>query len=265
MLLRTIPGGRICITQPAHAWVSGQLARAWGNTDQTGTFSPWRDVCLAAEQHDIGWLSWEATPQLNPETGYPYHFTELPIPTHMGIWSDAKRLSLSLGRYVSLLVSLHGTGLYERFTSWQQSSDRHLVEKFLHDEKAYQHELVGLLKTDVYYESSVSRSVIERNRQLIATWDWLSILMCIGFEGSKQVPDVPMTEGVQTLTLTSIPSSSKSDAEFITVTPWVFQDDSVSLKVEGRVLYEAQSSDAAMRQALDEASWATLNIVLTPG
>ncbi|HHP7243533.1 MAG TPA: DUF3891 family protein, partial [Elainellaceae cyanobacterium] len=142
MLLRTIPGGRICITQPAHAWVSGQLARAWGN-EQVGTFSPWADVCLAAEQHDIGWLSWEATPQLNPETGYPYHFTELPIPTHMGIWSDAKRLSLSFGRYVSLLVSLHGTGLYERFTSWQQSRDRHLVEKFLKDEKAYQHELVG--------------------------------------------------------------------------------------------------------------------------
>lgn len=263
MLLRTIPGGRICITQPAHAWVSGQLARAWGN-DQIGSFSPWRDVCLAAEQHDIGWLLWEATPQLNPETGYPYHFTELPIPTHMKIWSDAKQLSLSFGRYVSLLVSLHGTGLYERFTSWQQSSDRHLVENFLRDEKAYQHELVGLLKTDIYYESSVSRAVIERNRQLIATWDWLSILMCTGFEGSKQVPDVPMADDVQTVMLTSKPSDSTSATEVIRITPWVFQDDSVSVKVEGRVLYDAQSSDAAMRQALDEASWATLDIVLTP-
>ena len=59
------------------AWVSGELARAWGN-EEFGQFVPPKELCLAAEQHDIGWLLWEQAPTLNPETGYPYRFTELP-------------------------------------------------------------------------------------------------------------------------------------------------------------------------------------------
>ena len=46
--------GLIVIGQPAHAWVSGQLARAWGN-DRFGHFEPWEEVRLAAEQHDVGY------------------------------------------------------------------------------------------------------------------------------------------------------------------------------------------------------------------
>ena len=55
MLHRADPDGPIVITQPAHAWVSGQLAQAWGN-ESFGEFAPREEVCLAAEQHDIGWL-----------------------------------------------------------------------------------------------------------------------------------------------------------------------------------------------------------------
>ena len=58
MLHRADPDGPIVITQPAHAWVSGQLAQAWGN-EPFGDFAPREEVCLAAEQHDIGWLVWE--------------------------------------------------------------------------------------------------------------------------------------------------------------------------------------------------------------
>ena len=52
MLHREDERGLIIIGQPAHAWVSGQLARAWGN-DGFGRFAPWEEVCLAAEQHDV--------------------------------------------------------------------------------------------------------------------------------------------------------------------------------------------------------------------
>jgi hypothetical protein len=53
VLHRADPEGLIVIGQPAHAWVSGQIARAWGN-ERFGHFEPWEDVCLAAEQHDLG-------------------------------------------------------------------------------------------------------------------------------------------------------------------------------------------------------------------
>jgi hypothetical protein len=41
---------------------------AWGNKD-FGAVAPFEDVCLAAEQHDIGWLNWEAAPTLNRAPG----------------------------------------------------------------------------------------------------------------------------------------------------------------------------------------------------
>ncbi len=46
MLFREDPEGAIAISQPAHAWLTGQLARAWGN-QQFGDFAPSEEVCLA--------------------------------------------------------------------------------------------------------------------------------------------------------------------------------------------------------------------------
>ena len=40
MLHREDPAGLVVIAQPAHAWVSGQLARAWGNA-RFGAVAPW--------------------------------------------------------------------------------------------------------------------------------------------------------------------------------------------------------------------------------
>jgi hypothetical protein len=101
MLHRPSKEGLICITQPNHAWVSGELARAWGN-EHFGEFVPPKEVCLAAEQHDIGWLLWEQAPTLNPKTGYPYRFTELPTQVHI----DRFGQGTLLGVYRWLVLSL---------------------------------------------------------------------------------------------------------------------------------------------------------------
>jgi hypothetical protein len=50
MLFREHTQGWIAITQPTHAWLSGQLARAWGN-ECFGEVAPWEEVCLGASAH----------------------------------------------------------------------------------------------------------------------------------------------------------------------------------------------------------------------
>ena len=65
MLLRKENPGVIAIPQLGHAWISGQLARAWGN-EKFAAPAPREVVCLAAEQHDIGWMDWETSPSLKP-------------------------------------------------------------------------------------------------------------------------------------------------------------------------------------------------------
>src|SRR5258708_3324369 len=85
MLLRKDDEGVIAVSQPAHAWVSGQLARNWREADFAGVRE---EVCLAAEQHDIGFLAWEQSPTLNPGTGLPYTFLEMPRGMHLEIWTS---------------------------------------------------------------------------------------------------------------------------------------------------------------------------------
>ncbi len=101
--------GVICITQPMHAWVAGQLARAWGN-ESFGSFAPWEEVCLAAEQHDIGWHRWEGAPTLNTTTGYPHSFTELPTAVSVDIWTRVKevvmREALRTADWVTITITL---------------------------------------------------------------------------------------------------------------------------------------------------------------
>src|SRR5512146_2824430 len=110
MLNRPVSQGVVVISQPAHAWVSGQLARCWGN-EQFGDFAPVEEVCLAAEQHDLGFLAWEQAPTLNKKTGLPHTFMDMPTDAHLDIWSRGIQQMLDYGRYPALLVSLHFTRL----------------------------------------------------------------------------------------------------------------------------------------------------------
>jgi hypothetical protein len=260
MLHRSSKEGLICITQPNHAWVSGQLAQAWGN-EAFGQFVPRQEVCLGAQQHDIGWIRWEDAPTLNPQTGYPYKFTELPTGVHIGIWSGAKQLALPLGRYVTLLVSLHGTGLYERFRGWQNSVEStQIVREFLEREYAFQEQLTATLRLDSYYAAHTTPEVIGRNRKLVAVWDALSLLVCQGFAGERQVNQVPTADGETTLKLTNLAVNPHQ----ITISPWPFGQSEVTLVYEGRLLRQTFTDETAMRETLQSDCWVTLSTVLKP-
>src|SRR5947209_2058622 len=114
MPLRDGGGGPVvAIGQASHAWLSGQLARAWGN-ERFGGVVPREEVCLAATQHDIGMALWDTAPTFNPQTGLPHSFMEMPLATHLELWSAAPQRVYTQSRYAALLVSMHGTALYER-------------------------------------------------------------------------------------------------------------------------------------------------------
>jgi hypothetical protein len=151
MIHRPHPNGTLLIGQPAHAWMSGRMARAW-----KWPFQPWEDVCLAAEQHDIGMAAWERHPTFNAETGLPRSLMELTLDEHLGMWSSAAGLVLPQSRYAALLVSMHGSRLYKDL-----------------DRSAFEREIRATL--------DVSDEEIERNSRLIATWDGMSLALLLGW------------------------------------------------------------------------------------
>lgn len=262
MLHRVDAGGVIVVTQPAHAWVAAQMARQWGN-DRFGAVVPWEAVCLGAEQHDNGWAAWEQAPTLNPATGRPHTFREMPTEMHIRVWAGAAERTLTQGRYAALLVSLHGSGLYERFHDYTRdtAAEAQAARTFVAAERAFQARLLDDLRRDPFSAPHAAPDVVARNRRLVAVWDALSLGICHGIQTPTTYANVPAA-GDRTETLTLAPG--ESDPACLTVDPWPFRDATVTLICEGRRLPETYSDEAAMRAALAAAPWLTLTIHLAP-
>jgi hypothetical protein len=167
VLLVDHPEGKVAVAQPAHAWISGQLARAWADV------SPREEVCLAAEQHDVAWADWEREPTYDPETGYPYTFMSLDMPAKLAMWEAGPDSLLAQSRYAALLVSMHGSRLY-----------KHL------DRSAFEQEVRATL--------DASDEEIQRNHRLVWTWDSMSLALLLGWrpwaaEGLRMEPDGTVT------------------------------------------------------------------------
>jgi Protein of unknown function (DUF3891) len=229
LLLRPDGDAVVCIGQPAHAWLSGQLARNWA----LERVEPWEEVCLAAEQHDLGMAEWDAEPELNPDTGRPYSFMEMPLETHLRLWTAAPERALPQSRYAALLVSMHGTALYEmRDLDRMAPANADAVRAYLASQRELQERLgVGL-----------DSAQVRRNQRLVWIWDFLSLGLCLGWAG-RTVEGVTLHEG--------------------TIDPWPFRDGAVTLRTEGRRLAGTFSDEDEMRVALAEAEWVDLSFNLS--
>ena len=239
MLLRPDGDAVIAITQPAHAWVSGQLARAWGN-ERFGAVEPWEEVCLAAEQHDVGMTDWELAPTLNPETGLPHSFMEMDLETHIGLWSARPIASLPQSRYAALLVSLHGTALYERRDLARLApADAERVRAFL----AGQRELQERLQPPGRHG--------RRGRAATSGWcgpGTRSRSACCWTGGRTSCGRCrPRTSPVDI--------AVRGDADVVTLDPWPFSAERVRVRAEARRLAGRYDDEAAMRSALAHAPW----------
>ena len=256
MLHRVEGENLIAISQPAHAWVSGQLARHWGNK-MFGSIEPFEEVCQAAALHDIGFLAWEDAPTLNRATGLPHAFLELPTRLHLEIWSAGIREMLCYGRYSALLVSMHFSWLCRQHPS-MAADERRLEGKFLAEQEVLQTALVTLLRNDFHYERHSTDEIIERNRRLISLWDWLSLLLCMGFHDESIVEQAPSACGATQIMLRTL----NQERTQIAVSPWPFRCGSLRIACEGRHLLKTYANETEMRNALRAASPAVLEIEL---
>jgi hypothetical protein len=222
MLLRADGDAVIAIGQASHAWISGQLARAWRPRPE-----PWEAVCLAAEQHDVGMARWDLTPSLNPASGLPHDFLQMPLPVHL----------LTQSRYAALLVSLHGSKLYGlRDLEAMEPEDAEQVRAYLGVQLALQQRLAGELGADP--------DVLREQQQLLFTWDGLSLALCLRWE-PFEIDGLRLTDG--------------------RLSPWPFDRDELVVRCEGRRLEGRYGSEAELHAALERAPLVELAFPLRPG
>jgi hypothetical protein len=232
MLIRPEPDGSfVAIGQASHAWLSGQLARAWGN-ERFGAVEPWEEVCLGAEQHDVAWAEWDLHPAIDHETGRPHTFISLPLAEKLALWSAAPPKLLSQSRYAALLVSMHGSALFER---WPPEDPDGIVKRYLDEQHALQAKLAD----------GLDERQVRRNQRLVFAWDYISLALCLDW-APAEVEDVPAADDSPvTLTL----------GEGGELDPWPFHQERVELRVEGRRLGE---------DALEDLLPVALEFVLRP-
>jgi hypothetical protein len=175
---------------------------------------------------------WDAAPELNRETGRPYSFMEMPLATHLRLWTAAPGKLLAQSRYAALLASMHGTALYEmRDLSKLDADDAAAVRDYLAGQRELQERLAG----------GLDREQLARNQRLVWLWDFLSLGLLLGWQG-RSLDGITIGED--------------------TLEPWPFKGDSVTLKTDGRRLEGTFDDEDEMRAALNDAPWVEIRIEL---
>ena len=250
MLIRPDGDDVVAIGQASHAWLSGQLARAWGN-DRFEVPQPREEVCLAAEQHDVGMAEWDLAPRLHPTEGRPLSFMEMELEEHLRLWSAAPAKLLSQSAYAALLVSMHGTALYElRNLDRLPPAEAGAVRAYLARERAWQERLLAVLGAD--------REQARRNQRLLFAWDGLSLALCLRWDGYV-ADDVPATEAEER----AVRLEPLVDGLF-TLDPWPLAADEVTVRCAGRRLTGRYATEAELHAALEEAPAVALSFTLVP-
>jgi hypothetical protein len=246
VVLRRDGEGAVCIGQPSHAWLSGQLARAWDPPPD-----PFDEVCLAAEQHDIGMAEWDLAPTLNPDTGLPHSFMEMPLDVHLELWSAAASKLVAQSAHAALLVSMHGTALYEmRDLDRMTPADAGKVREFMGARRAEQEGLLSRL--------GLTLEDVRPGQRLVWTLDYVSLALCLDWAPTV-ARGAPLAVGERDLRIE--PAGERT----VTVDPWPFAGDSLTVRCEGRRLAGGWSDEDAMRAALREAPVVPVVWDLRPG
>jgi hypothetical protein len=220
MLFREQSSGALAISQPLHAWFSGQILRAWEATLP-------EPLLLAAEQHDIGWLDWETAPTFDARSGRPHLFRDVGASRHAPMWSlGVRRAEAAWGAHVALLVSRHGGVIYRRFT------DRHSLTAADAAAAARYLDTQAPLEAGWARRLGLDESVLATQSGLVALADALSLALCGELKAPLELQAPARGGEMATVRLAERPGRP---FEF-TLAPWPFRVDAIALEGEGRPL-----------------------------
>jgi hypothetical protein len=182
----------LLISQVDHARLAGEIAAVWGSAAVPSLPVP-ELLVPAVRDHDEGWRDWERRPQVDPDTGRPRDFTEMPMAVSTAIWG--RSIEACAGSPLGgLWVSLHFCWLAEK--AWENRRDRPeelaAVESFLDDQAARQQEwkrqaaplaaadeLDGLIETGSHRASAIA---VAEGRADVAAIDcrtWSLLQRCV--------------------------------------------------------------------------------------
>lgn len=240
----------LAISQPAHAWVAGQLLRAW-----PGSLDPL--LLLAAEQHDLAWLDWETRPVFDAATGRPKLFRDVGAADHAPVWTAAvERARTAWGRRVALMVSRHGGVIYTRFT------DRHRVAAADADAASAYLARQAPLEAEWAAQLALPPGQLAHETDLIAFADTLSLGLCGGLALPLDI-NGPGPDGTKARYRMERLAGAGAGC---TLSPWPFTGDGMTIEIEARaILLGRFDGEAAMLDWVGNGTPLALRLRLSAG
>jgi hypothetical protein len=126
------------------------------------------------------------------------------------------------------------------------------LAEYLERERDFQARVLDSLRGDPRYGPHATPEAVERNRELIFAWDGLSLALIHGVTGEKSAVGHTLV-------------ARDGDPTRVTVAPWPFRSDSVTLVCDGRLLTETYPDERELRRGLAKAPWTTIETTLEPG
>lgn len=172
MIVRETKEYYVMTTQHDHAKVSGEISRWFLENLFIG--SNIKEVVLAIEQHDRGWIRLDYTPIWNDRNGLPFSFMDYPLLPKLLSYKLGLDEVESMNKYAGLLCSLH----YTSFNHIKRSTLQDCLE-FLQYENERQKKIKMLLGIS-------DESLILRHFKLLQLCDEISLYMCMNEPGATK-------------------------------------------------------------------------------
>lgn len=240
----------LLISQVEHARVSAELAAQWrvGSSpiSDTSIPEPVRTELLAAIlHHDDGWAHWEADPAIDPSTGRPYSFMELPREQSLPLWHD----SILRARQHGPLAGWAVAGHFVRLLVDSDDAELDVSQAWLAEVSNWRQSWLNEWNADNRQLHTVT--LAGQCLDWVRTFDWVSLWLCC------KCPATPADELCEPMTVdegmvpgapvTFTPTEQQADREprTVTVAPWPFTEPTLAIDALGYAVKakEYQSSD----------------------
>jgi hypothetical protein len=192
MIIRKEPSGALTlIGQTDHSRLVGQLAAHWGNRDVESP-TPYDAVVRAATFHDYGWLRYETSPLIDPASGEPYPFLQVPMtPQQLGSYQWSLDWMADIDPYSGLIVSMHRTGLWQgRYGTITYPAGRYNLTKLSPEVRAL------IARNEAWQarqRATLDAKGVWTNYRLMQVWDLLGLYFCCQEPCDDYIEPVPVS------------------------------------------------------------------------
>jgi hypothetical protein len=180
----------LLVPQIEHGRLSGALARSW-NAASLAAIEPNEELIKAIARHDDGWADWDAAPDVDPSTGRPLSFVEMPLETSIDIWRRSIYLACGLGHLAPHVVSAHFTALLQRASPrWSQDPRRFQASRQFLDEQS-DHRETWLAQWQRPNPTVRTRKMADQALAYLQFFDGLSLWLCGAGRSESQTFETP--------------------------------------------------------------------------